>query len=398
MTYKKMIHIEPLARRQELLSLPLLTQSEIEEAIVQALRQLDLNMAYFNEQFPFSATENLIYPITENKEWTEGFWTGMLWLAYELTHERKYRELAERNCESFYHRISHRILVDHHDLGFLYTPSCVAAWKLIGNRQAKEAALMAADQLLSRFQEKGQFIQAWGEFGRPEHYRFIIDCLLNLPLLYWAAETTGKTRYKEIAQRHLATAIRYVIRDDASAFHTFFMDPNTGEPIRGVTHQGYCDDSSWARGQAWGIAGLPLNYRYLHDSDLIPLYRGMTHYFLNRLPQDWICCWDLIFVRDASQPRDSSAAAIACCGLLEMNAVLPETDPDKEIFRHAAHAMLHSLIQSYTSENPKPGAPLLYHGVYSWHSKKGVDEGNLWGDYFFLEALVRMSRSWSPYW
>lgn len=394
----KSITIEPIIKQEEFLKTPQLSKQEINAAIQEVLHQIDTNMEAFKERFPAPSTINHEYPLIDNIEWTDGFWTGMLWLAYEVTQDDKYRVLAEKNVDSFHHRIVNQIAVDHHDLGFLYSLSCVSAWKLTGNEKAKEAALLAADKLITRFQEKGEFIQAWGEFGKPEHYRFIIDCMLNLPLLYWASEMTQDDKYTDIALRHFHTACRYVIREDASAYHTFYMNPATGEPVKGVTHQGYSDDSSWARGQAWGIYGIPLNYRVHRQPQWIPLYKGMTHYFLNRLPVDNVCYWDLIFTKDAKHSRDSSAAAIACCGMLEMIKYLPETDEHRAVYQKAAHNILRSLINSYTSVDHQPGNPLLYHGVYSWHSGKGVDEGNLWGDYYYFEALVRMIKDWRLYW
>ena len=222
--------------------------------------------------------------------------------------------------------------------------------------------------------------------------------MLNIPLLYWASSVSGDPHYAEIAQKHFETSCKYVIRDDASAFHTFYMNPETGGPDHGATRQGYTDDSAWARGQAWGIYGIPLNVRYTHQVEYAELYRGMLHYFLNRLPQDNVCYWDLIFTDKDNQPRDSSAAAIAVCGILEMDRHVPADFADKETYLGAASNMLRSLIKNYTSETIAPGAPILYHGVYSWHSGKGVDEGNIWGDYFYMEALLRYMKDWNPYW
>lgn len=141
-------------------------------------------------------------------------------------------------------------------MGFLYTLSCVAAYKLTGNETGKEAALMAADKLISRFQIKGEFIQAWGELGAKDNYRLIIDCLLNLPLLYWATEVSGDEKYAQIADKHTKTSLNNLIRGDNSTYHTFFFDPESGVPVKGVTHQGYKDGSAWARGQAWGIISI----------------------------------------------------------------------------------------------------------------------------------------------
>ncbi|MBY0754955.1 glycoside hydrolase family 88 protein [Clostridium sardiniense] len=394
----KDINIEEIKKRDEFLSSNLLTKSEVKQAIENVIKQIDANMEYFKEKFPYSATKNSKYEIIENIEWTDGFWTGLLWLAYEYTGDNQYRELAEKNVLSFKNRVDKDIEIDHHDLGFLYSLSCVSAYKLTGSEIAKEASIKAADKLISRYQEKGGFIQAWGELGHKDHYRFIIDCLLNIPLLYWASDETRNDKYRKIAEKHFETSCNYVIRDDASAFHTFYMNPEDGAPVKGVTRQGYNDESAWARGQAWGIYGIPLNYRSTKNTHAFNLYKGMTNYFLNRLPKDNVCYWDLIFNDGDDQSRDSSAAAIAVCGMHEMNKYLPEVDENKEVYKYAMHTILRELIENYTNPNIAEGEPVLLHGVYSWHSGKGVDEGNIWGDYYYLEALIRFYKDWELYW
>lgn len=394
----KEIRVEEIAKKDEFLKTKLLTRAEVKNAIDLVIKQIDANMEYFKEKFPSSATKNNQYGIIENIEWTDGFWTGLLWLAYEYTGDEKYRELADKNVASFKNRVEKDIELDHHDLGFLYSLATVSGYKLTGSEDAREASIKAANKLISRYQEKGEFIQAWGELGSKDHYRFIIDCLLNIPLLYWASDETGDAKYRNIANKHFVTSCNNVIRDDASAFHTFYMDNETGKPLRGVTRQGYSDDSAWARGQAWGVYGIPLNYRYTRNESCFNLYEGMTNYFLNRLPKDNVCYWDLIFNDGNDHSKDSSAAAIAVCGMHEMNKYLPEVDENKEVYKYAMHNILRSLMENYMNPEIEPGKPVLLHGVYSWHSGKGVDEGNIWGDYFFLEALIRFYKDWNLYW
>ena len=355
----KKVTIEEINTPERFLEVPLLTKNEVEQAIEKVIRQLEINLDYFKEDFPTPATFDNVYPIMDNTEWTNGFWT---------------------------------------DLGFLYTPSCMSEYKLDGDQNAKEAALKAADKLIERYQEKGGFIQAWGELGKKEHYRLIIDCLLNIQLLFFAYQETGEQKYYEIAEKHFYASVNNVIRDDASSFHTFYFDPETGHPLKGVTRQGYSDDSCWARGQSWGVYGIPLTYRHLKDESCFDLFKGVTNYFLNRLPKDHVSYWDLIFSDGSEQSRDSSATAIAVCGIHEMLKYLPEVDEDKDIYKHAMHAMLRSLIEDYASDQYKPGGATLLHGVYSWHSGKGVDEGNIWGDYYYLEALIRFYKDWNLYW
>ena len=394
----KTVAIEEIKNPERFLDQPLLTKAEVKAAIDLAMEQLRVNMAYFKDEFPTPATFDNLYPKMDNTEWTNGFWTGELWLGYEYTNEEAMKQLAQANDRSFLDRVEKRIELDHHDLGFLYTPSCMAEYKLLHTPEARKAAILAADKLIERYQEVGGFIQAWGELGKPEHYRLIIDCLLNIQLLFWASEQTGDPKYAQMATQHFYTSANNVIRDDASAFHTFYFDSKTGEPLKGVTRQGYSDDSAWARGQAWGIYGIPLTYRFVKDEDCFGLFKGMTNYFLNRLPKDHVSYWDLIFGDGSGHSRDSSATATAVCGMHEMLKHLPEVDRDKLTYKYAMHAMLRSLIDNYANREIKPGRPLLLHGVYSWHSGKGVDEGNIWGDYYYLEALIRFYKDWELYW
>lgn len=394
----KKIHVEPINRKAEYEAAGFLTREEVTAAMDRVADQVRCNMEYFGTRFPSSATRNQTYGVIDNIEWTDGFWTGLLWLCYEYTGDDAFKNLALKNVDSFLNRVEKRIELDHHDLGFLYSLSCVAGYKLTGSAEGRRAGLLAADKLMERFQEKGGFIQAWGELGARDNYRLIIDCLLNIPLLHWAFLETGKPVYRNAAMRHYEAACNNVIRDDASAYHTFYFDPGTGEPLKGVTRQGYSDDSAWARGQAWGIYGIPLNYRYVKDDSAFNLFQGMTNYFLNRLPEDQVCYWDLIFTDGSNQSRDSSAAAIGVCGIHEMLKYLPEVESDKNTYRHAMHCILRSLMERYTAPEIKPGNPVLLHGVYSWHSGKGVDEGNIWGDYYYMEALMRFYKDWNLYW
>jgi unsaturated chondroitin disaccharide hydrolase len=322
----------------------------------------------------------------------------MLWLAWELTGEQKYRDVAERHVLSFTHRIENRINVDHHDLGFLYTLSACAAHRLTGNSGARATGIAAARLLLARFDPVANIIQAWGDMSDPaQRGRMIIDCNLNLPLLYWASRETGDPVFAAAADKHLDQASRLLVRPDASTFHTFYIDTRTGLPRHGSTHQGFSDDSSWARGQAWGIYGFALGWRHTGEAALIELASNLANHFLNRLPADGICCWDLIFTDDDKTPRDSSAAAIAACGLLELANALPLSDQNRQAYGAWATQIIGTLDADYLA--PLDGSnALLLHGVYHMPNRIGVDEACIWGDYFYLEALMRLRRTWVPYW
>lgn len=362
-----------------------------------ALARVDRSMAMFGTGFPAPSSEGKIYRTIPNVEWTNGFWTGMLWLASEIRPDAGYAQAAAAHIRSFADRIEQRIAVDHHDLGFLYTLSCTAGWRLAGDEQALAAALQAAELLLARYDPVARVIQAWGDMNDPDQRgRMIIDCNLNLPLLWWAAGETGDRRYRNAANAHVAQAAKLLVRPDRSTFHTYFVDTRTGLPRDGSTHQGYSDESCWARGQAWGIYGFALAFRHTGNPAYLSLATELADYMLARLPSDGVCCWDLIFSDDEGL-RDSSAAAIAACGLLEIAAALPVVDPGRDSYARAATAMLVALDRAYLA--PLAGSNgLLDHGVYHWPNGVGVDECCIWGDYFYLEALVRAHQAWRPYW
>ncbi|ATA23855.1 glucuronyl hydrolase [Brenneria goodwinii] len=389
---------EPLQTRKLVTVDQLALQNDLTRARERVLSIIDRNMRNFGERFPGEAGVNGYYPLTENVEWTTSFWSGQLWLAWEMTGDEKYRHLAQRHVRSFGARIAGRQDTETHDLGFLYTLSCVSAWRLTDNRQARGFSLLAAEALLERFHAKARIIQAWGNLQDPRQAgRMIIDCNMNLPLLYWATEQTGDSRFADAATAHVHQAARYLIRPDASTYHTYYMDTATGAPRYGNTQQGYADDSCWSRGQAWGIYGFLLSYRYTGDRQMIELSKCLANYFLNRLPEDGVCHWDLALL-GTDALRDSSSAAIAVCGLLELSKQLPVSDPDKAAYEAWARFIMSSLSRHYLAQEHDECDGVLKHSVYHLASNKGVDECCSWGDYFYVEALVRMTMPWQPYW
>lgn len=377
---------------------PVWTEEDCDKAIRFVLTKIDQNMTLFKDTFPSPASVNLVYEQWGNVEWTPGFWTGMLWLAYEVTGEAKYRLAAEAHLESYRVRLRQKEHTETHDLGFLYTLSCVAAYKLTDNEEAKRTALHAADLLYGRYFEKAGIIQAWGNLDNPKQRgRMIIDCCMNLPLLYWASETTGDSKYNRIAKSHVQQAMNYLIRDDASSFHTFYMDVETGEPKHGTTAQGYSDDSCWSRGQAWALYGFPLSYIYTREEELLDAGQKVANYYLNRQPEDDVAYWDLIFT-EGDEERDSSAAAIAACGLMELARHLPLANPYRRTYESASLRMLRSLAERYTTESISESNGILQHAVYGKPLGNGVDECCIWGDYYYFEALVRAKMYWRTYW
>jgi unsaturated chondroitin disaccharide hydrolase len=377
-------------------------------AVAAALRTVRANMAEFGDRYPGDTTVHdryLLRPAAAglregaNTGWTTSFWPGVLWLAFELTNDETYLRAALSHVRGFTERIENLVDADTHDLGFLYSLSCVTAWRHRGDETARRGALRAADHLLTRVLEPAGIIQAWGNLDDPrQRGRTIIDSLMNTPLLFWASQISGDDRYANAARRHTTQLRDHILRQDGTTFHTFYWDVDTGEPLRGETEQGNSDGSCWARGQAWGIYGFALNHRHTGDASFRTAALRCADHFLARLPDDQVPYWDLEFSESSGEQRDSSAAAIAACGLVELADAL-STDPRAEQYRAAAGRILTSLIDNYSTQHQPQSNALILHGVYDKPKGAGVDEGNLWGDYFYLEALTRLTRSdWIGHW
>lgn len=361
--------------------------------------KVDAMLPRFRDCFPGANTEGLIYPAEqENIEWTTSFFSGMLWLLYEHTREDGYLDVLDRHLESFYERVEKPGYVDLHDLGFLYSLSCYPAAVLRDNVRARACFLKAADYLKARYLPQAGIIQAWGDLNDPENRgRMIVDCLLNLPLLYQAARMTGDRSCYEMALSHARQAQRYLVRPDNSTYHTYYMDVETGAPRFGSTAQGYSDSSCWARGQAWGIYGFALSYAHTGDRSFLDTACRLLDYYLERLPEDGVNYWDLCFTQ-GDEPRDSSSTAIVCCGILELLQHLPLTHPRRAAYASALAWMMTALAEGYTTRNLPQADGLLLHGVYSKPNNRGVDECTIWGDYYYVEALYRLLYGGCAYW
>lgn len=370
------------------------TQQWLDEQIHWCITQIEKNMARFGTEFPSACGTNGKYRIKANDDWTNGFWTGMLWLAYEWTGKATFLNRAMENIKSFQQRLDDHFVLDHHDIGFLYSLSAGAGYKITGSEACKKELLQAADVLVARFQTQGNFIQAWGKYGDPKEYRLIIDSLLNLPLLFSATEISGDPRYSAVATKHYRTLLNTVIRENATTFHTYYFDPETGKPSHGATHQGNSDASIWARGQSWAVLGIPLNESYIQSKPFPENYAEIVDVFLNHLPEDLVPYWDFDFNDQSPSDKDSSAAAIAVCGLLEAERL--QAYPDAKAL---AKGMMYQLGEHYSAKEAIDNEGLLLHGVYAHSEGKGIDEPNLWGDYFYLEALIRLAKpTWQRYW
>lgn len=371
----------------------------LEQEIDFVLSKIRENIPNFYNKVPWAASKNLVYEATPNNYWTSGFWVGMLLLAKEITNSSEFDDVICAQINSFQERLANKVELETHDIGFLYTLSAIADYRVNGNESSRQMAIDAAEVLMVRYNEKAGIIQAWGNLDDvQESGRMIIDCLMNLSLLYFASEQTGDDKYRLAANRHAKQTQKYIVRENATTYHTYFFDRQTGEAIRGETAQGYAHDSCWARGQAWGIYGFTLSYLHTGDDSFLETAEQLADYYLSRLPEDHIAYWDLVFSDGSDQERDSSASAIAVSGLLELAKQLPLSHPKRSYYEKRAIQIIQSLSQSYTTKEKPHSNGILTQGVYDKNSNKGVDECVIWGDYFYFESLIKLAKSWNSYW
>ncbi len=372
-------------------------QNKLDMAIKNALSRVDNLIEKMNGGFTDSVTRGNRYYELDNIEWTSSFFTGMIFIAYELTGEQKYLDAINKHLDSFEHRVENEIALETHDIGFIYSLSSVAYDKLFDSERAREISRKASELLIRRYFDNGKYIQAWGELAKGENRgRMIIDCNMNLPLLYYTSEITKDKKFYEIAEQHAKTAGKYIVRDDFSTYHTYFFDPETGAPLRGTTHQGYKDDSCWSRGQAWAIYGFALSYKYTKNPEFLELSKKTSDWFIEHLPKDSVPFWDFDFndEHEGIQERDSSAASIAACGFLELAKFLDEEGA--KYYTQKAVEMMESLIDKYSVKDDSADG-LILHSVYNKNKQKGVDECSSWGDYYYFEALIRLKKEWKGY-
>lgn len=332
-------------------------------------------------------TENGEWKYRDRVNWFSGFASGEAWLIGEITENK---ELEEKAVEIADELITHADIDYTHDMGFIFFPSVVRAYYKTGDIKYKNAALVAAKMLAKRFNEKGNFIRAWGKLGSDKNAGLmIIDTMMNLELLFWAAEEFGLPELYDIAYKHAITCLDQHVRDNYSSFHVVEFEPATGKLIKRYTHQGYVDNSTWARGQAWGIYGFATAYKYTGDERFLKASSNMADYFIERLPEDHVPYWDLD-LSGADVLRDASAGAIAASGLYDLAEILSTKEAFVK-YTSIADKISASLLENYTflnSDRDKEEG-LLIHTIYNFHKNWGVDESFPCGDYYFVEAVYK---------
>ena len=323
------------------------------------------------------------------EEWCAGFWPGVLWYDYEYTKDKQVLEEAENFTHSLKF-LSHIPAYDH-DLGFLVFCSYGNGYRLTKNPAYKQVILDTADTLATLFNPIVGTILSWPREVEPRNWphNTIMDNMINLEMIFWAAKNGGNPYLYDIAVSHADKTMKSQFRPDYTSYHVAVYDTITGNLIKGVTHQGYADSTMWARGQAWAIYGYTVVYRETKDPKYLDFVQKVTDVYLDRLPEDKVPYWDFDDPSIPNAPRDASAGAVVASALLELSTYLPNGTGKR--YKDAAIEMLTSLSSdSYQSGESKPS--FLLHSVGHWPNHSEIDASIIYADYYYIEALLRLKR------
>lgn len=355
-----------------------------------------------NTGFPRTTNRQGALVTTNMYDWTPGFFPGSLWYVYEYSADTAIKASAIRWTERLEPL---KNFTEHHDLGFMMYCSYGNAYRLTGNQQYKADLVQAARSLSTRFDPAVGCIKSWNNFtswhgNKVYNYPVIIDNMMNLELLFFATKVTGDSSFYKTAITHAVNTLKNQFRKDYSSYHVVCYDKETGKVEARETAQGYADNSTWARGQAWAIYGYTMTYRETKDPRYLKAARGMADWYLKHLPADKIPYWDFNLKQKGYKPginsfankdtvsyRDASAAAITASALLELSTY---TGKEGSGYKAAAIQMLQALASpAYKAAPGTNGNFLLKHSVGSIPHQTEIDVPLVYADYYFIEALHR---------
>lgn len=378
-------------------SLPLHSRSlpQHQAALERCVARLRATIPVDGLRNPKIGQADLSWVYCGTSDWVMGFRAGQLWLAYQLSADSVFANSAAARKNALM-AVLHRHACQDHDLGFVFSLSCVAEWNMTGNPVARDMALRAAEALRSRFHAGGQYIQAWNPQSptTPEVSRFvagrvIADSMENLPLLYWAHRETGNPDFRDVADAHATTVARHVVREDGTSYHCYLFDPITGLPLRGETHQGHANESCWSRGQAWLIHGFAQAYAYTGERLYLDTACKLADKAESLLGDQTVPPWDYLLPPEVEAHRDSSAGAITAAGLYSLATLTDNEDNDAAArWRAFGDRLVNGLLDTCDLTTNPAAHGLLDFGAA--HVKAGRCRAMLpYGDYFFMEALMR---------
>jgi rhamnogalacturonyl hydrolase YesR len=338
-----------------------------------------------NYMAPRSMDENGKLTVVPSHDWTSGFFAGELWYMYQYTKDEKWREAAEKYTS----RIENEKLnAGTHDMGFKIYCSFGNGYRLTKDKRYREVLITAARTLATRFKPQAGIIRSWDHGREKWECPVIIDNMMNLELLFWAFRETGDSSFYRIAVSHADKTIENHFREDYSTYHVVDYDTITGAVLKKQTHQGYADESSWSRGQAWAIYGFTMCYRETGDSKYLKQAEKTVDFIFKHpnMPEDLIPFWDYDAPEIPNEPRDVSAATVTASALYDLS----KYDTGNAVrYRTYADKILETLSKHYLAKRGGDGGFLLLHSTGSKPAPFEVDKPLVYADYYYLEALLK---------
>jgi len=323
------------------------------------------------------------------KDWTSGFWPGTLWYLYEHTKDEKWKKEADKF--SRYLIPLSMTKANDHDLGFQMFCSFGNGYRLTNNTEYKDIYLRTADTLATLYNPTVGTILSWPAMVKKEGWphNTIIDNMINLEMLFQASKTGKNSKLYDLAVTHAEKTMNNHFREDNSTYHVIVYDTITGKKIKGVTHQGFSDESMWARGQAWAIYGFTMVYRETKDEKFLDFAHKVSKVYLDKLPKDFIPFWDFNAPNIPNEPKDASASAVVASALIELSNYTNDTDL-KNKYLVSAEAMLKELSNKYQSD--KENTSFLLHSTGHHPNGSEIDASIIYADYYYIEALLRLKK------
>lgn len=321
--------------------------------------------------------------------WTSGFYPGTLWYAYDVTKNEKWKREAIRRTEVFE---DFKTITEHHDIGFMMFPAYGNGYEIGGKKEYKDILLTSASSLASRFNPNVGTIRSWSNTLHPrwKQHITIIDNMLNLELLFWAAKNGGDSKFYDIAVKHAETTMKNHFRKDLTSWHVLEYDSINGNVLNHHTKQGFADDSRWSRGQAWGVYGYTLVYKETKDKKFLEFAQKLTDKYLSLLPEDMVPAWDFDVQSNPKEEKDASAAAVVASALFDLSTFV-DNKADKERYYNAGVKMLVSLGSKNYSAVGKADSFLL-HSTGAKSLGHEIDVALIYADYYYIEALSRLKK------
>ncbi|WP_299669134.1 glycoside hydrolase family 88 protein [uncultured Polaribacter sp.] len=341
------------------------------------------------DSFPRRINSNKInWDFVSVNDWCSGFWPGVLWYAYEASSDHTIKKQAEKFTNPI--KTIAYSSAKNHDIGFMVYCSYGNGYRLTGNKEYKKILLSAADTLATLYNPNVGSILSWPSQRSKFQHNTIIDNMMNLELLFWAAKNGGSKRLYEIAKSHAEITMKYMVRDDGAVYHVGSFDEDTGKFLKGYTHQGYANESMWSRGQAWGIYGFSVAYRETGNQAFLETAIKLSNHYINRLPKDRIPYWDFDDPKIPNAPKDASAAAISACGMLELSEFVKD-EKLKEKYRNTAQNFI-EILSSKEYFSGDTNQALLLHSTGHRPKNSEIDVPIIYADYYYLEALIRLKK------